>query len=57
MSTAQLPAAGQVIKTRLGTKTWRVLRTLNEELYLEGISNLKFKRLSIEQYCKTWELA
>lgn len=51
-----LPEKGQIIKTKSGDKTWRVLRIVEDTILLEGVTNLKFKRLKIEQFNKTWKV-
>lgn len=55
-TTVEPPTSGDIIKTRSGTKTWRVLGTGSfDTLRLEGVTNQKFKQLKIDQYFKTWE--
>ena len=50
------PTKGQIIKTKSGDKTWRVLRIIGDNILLEGVTDLKFRRLKIEQFNKTWKV-
>lgn len=52
----ELPIKGQVVKTKSGNKTWRVLRLVDNEVLLQGVTNLKLKKLSIDQFQKTWKI-
>lgn len=48
---------GQIIKTKSGTKTWRVLGyDMFGNLRLEGVTNLKFRILNIDQFNKSWKV-
>lgn len=49
-------STGQTVKTKSGDKLWRVLRIVNEDLLLEGVTNFKLKRLKIDQFNKTWKV-
>ena len=50
------PTKGQIVKTKAGDKTWRVLRVVDGDILLEGVTNFKFKRLAIDQFNKSWKV-
>lgn len=52
----KLPTKGQIVKTKSGDKTWRVLRIVDGDILLEGVTNFKFKRLAIDQFNKSWKV-
>lgn len=48
--------AGQIIKTKAGTKTWEVVKVLSNEIHLSGETNAKPKTITIEQFNKSWQI-
>lgn len=50
------PTKGQIVKTKAGDKTWRVLRIVDGDILLEGVTNFKLKRLAIDQFNKSWKV-